>query len=62
MGRLNIKDKLRLARLELKGVVKAFYFTQPELKGDEIEYAEFRAVFMQRDKDKQTDRYNYTRL
>jgi hypothetical protein len=62
MGRLSAKDKLRLARLKLKGVAKAFYSTQPELKGDEIEYADFRAMFVQRFKDKQTDQYDYTRL
>jgi hypothetical protein len=62
MGRLSAKDKVWLARLKLKGVAKAFYSTQPELKGDEIEYADFRAIFVQRFKDKQTDQYNYTRL
>jgi hypothetical protein len=62
MGRLSAKDKLRLARLKLKGVAKAFYSTQPELKGDEIEYADFRAIFVQRFKDKHTDQYDYTRL
>jgi hypothetical protein len=35
MGRLSAKDKLRLARLKLRGVAKSFYSTQPELKGDE---------------------------
>jgi hypothetical protein len=62
MGRLSAKDKLRLARLKLKGLAKAFYSTQPELKGDEIEYADFKAVFVQRFKDKWTDQYNYARL
>jgi hypothetical protein len=62
MGRLSTKDKLRLARLKLRGIAKAFYSTQPGLKGDETEYLDFKAVFMQRFKDKQTDQYNYTRL
>jgi hypothetical protein len=62
LGRLSAKDKLRLARLRLRGIAKAFYFTQPELKGDEIEYDDFKAAFIQRFKDKQTDQYNYTRL
>jgi hypothetical protein len=62
MGRLSIKDKLRLARLKLRGLAKSFYSTQPQLKVDEIEYADFKAIFVQRFKDKQTDQYNYTRL
>jgi hypothetical protein len=44
MGRLSIKDKLRLARLKLRGVAKSFYSTQPELKGDDVEYADLKAV------------------
>jgi hypothetical protein len=62
MGRLSTKDKLRLARLKLKGVAREFYTTQPGLKGDDVEYADFKAAFVQRFKDKQTDQYNYTRL
>jgi hypothetical protein len=42
MGWLSAKDKVRLARLKLKGIAKAFYFTQPERKGDEIEYADLK--------------------
>jgi hypothetical protein len=33
-----------------------------ELKSDDIEYADFKAAFIQRFKDKQTDQYNYTKL
>jgi hypothetical protein len=62
MGRLSTKDKLRLARLKLKGVAREFYATHAELKSDEIEYTDFKAAFVQRFKDKQTDQYNYTRL
>jgi hypothetical protein len=62
MGRLCTKDKLRLARLKFKGVAREFYATHSELRGDEIEYADFKAIFVQRFKDKQTDQYNYTRL
>jgi hypothetical protein len=62
MGWLSAKDKLRLARLKLRGVAKSFYSTQPQLKGDETEYADFKASFVQRFKDKQTNQYNYTRL
>jgi DNA-binding MurR/RpiR family transcriptional regulator len=32
------------------------------LKGDDVEYADFKAVFVQRLKEKQIDQYNYTRL
>jgi hypothetical protein len=62
MGRLSAKDKVRLARLKLRGVAKSFYSTQPELKGDDIEYVDFKTAFVQRFKEKQTDQYNYTRL
>jgi hypothetical protein len=44
MGRLSTKDKLRLARLKLRGVAKNFYSTQSDLKGDDVEYADFKAV------------------
>jgi hypothetical protein len=64
MGRLSAKDNLRLARLKLRvrGVAKSLYSTQPELKGENVEYVDFKAVFVQRFKEKQTDQYNYTRL
>jgi hypothetical protein len=44
VGRLSAKDKLRLARLKLRGVAKSFYSTQPELEGDDVEYADFKPV------------------
>jgi hypothetical protein len=62
LGWLSAKDKLRLARLKLRGVAKSFYSTQPELKGDKAEYTDFRAAFVQRLKKKQRDQNNYTRL
>jgi hypothetical protein len=62
MGRLSTKDKLRLARLKLRGVAKNFYSTQQGLKGDDVEYTDFKAVFVQRLKEKQIDQYSYTRL
>ena len=62
MGRLSSKDKVRLARLKLRGVAKSFYSTQQGLKGDDVEYADFKANFVQRFKDKQVDQYHYTRL
>jgi hypothetical protein len=55
MGRLSAKDKLRLARLKIRGTAKSFYSTQIELKSDDIEYADFKAAFIQRFEDKQTD-------
>jgi hypothetical protein len=30
--------------------------------GDDVEYADFKAIFVQRFKEKQTDQYHYTRL
>jgi hypothetical protein len=62
IGNLSYKDKVRLARLKLKGVAKSFYATQAQLQTDEISYEEFRAAFINRFKDKQTDQYKYTRL
>jgi hypothetical protein len=52
MDRLSAKDKLRLARLKLRWVAKSFYSTQLGLKGDDVEYADFKAVFVQRFKEK----------
>jgi hypothetical protein len=37
-----------MARLKLKRAARSFYATQPELKGDDIDYANFRAAFVQR--------------
>jgi hypothetical protein len=54
MGWLSTNDKLPLVRSKQQ-VAKPFYSTQPELKGDDIEYKNFKAVFIQRCQDKQTD-------
>jgi hypothetical protein len=62
MGRLSSKDKVRLARLKLRGIAKSFYSVQAHLKAEDITYEEFQAAFVNRFKDKQTDQYNYTRL
>jgi hypothetical protein len=62
MGRLSSKDKVRLARLKLRGVAKAFYSAQSHLKEEGISYSEFKAAFVNRFKDKQTDQYHYARL
>jgi hypothetical protein len=61
MGRLSSKDKVRLARLKIRGAARAFYSAQPQLKADDITYEEFRATFVKRFKDKHTDQYNYSR-
>jgi hypothetical protein len=44
MGRLSSKDKIRLARLKLRGAASVFYSAQPQLKADDVTYEEFRAV------------------
>jgi hypothetical protein len=62
MGRLSAKDKVRLARLKLRGAARMFYASQPNLRADDIAYADFRAAFVKRFKDKHTDQYNYSRL
>jgi hypothetical protein len=36
MGRLSSKDKVSLARLKLRGVARAFYSAQPQLRADDI--------------------------
>ena len=41
MGRLTSKDKVRLARLKLRGVARSFYSAQPQLKADDATYEEF---------------------
>jgi len=51
MGRLSAKDKDRLARLKLRGAARMFYVSQPELKADDISYADFRIAFVNRFKD-----------
>jgi len=62
MGRLTAKDKVHLAKLKLRGIAKLFYSAQPELKADDVTYAAFRTVFINRFKDKHTDQYHYTRV
>jgi hypothetical protein len=62
MGRLSSKDKVRLARLKLRGAARIFYLAQPRLRADDITYEEFRAVFMNRFKDTHTDQYHYARV
>jgi hypothetical protein len=62
MGRMTSKDKVRLARLKLRGVARAFYSAQPQLKADDVTYEDFRKAFVNRFKDKHTDQYNYARV
>jgi hypothetical protein len=44
MGRLSLKDKVRLARLKLRGAARMFYLAQLQLRADDITYEEFRAA------------------
>jgi len=62
MGRLSAKDKVRLATLKLRGATRMFYVSQPELRADDISYADFCAAFVNRFKDKHPDQYHYARL
>jgi len=55
MGRLSAKDEVRLARLKLSGAARIFYASQPELRAGDTSYADFRAAFVNRFKDKHTD-------
>jgi hypothetical protein len=62
MGRLSSKDKVRLARLKIKGAARVFYSAQPQLQADDATYEEFRTAFVKRFKDKHTDHYHYARV
>jgi hypothetical protein len=62
MGTLTSKDKIRLARLKLKGAARAFYSAQPQLKADDVTFEVFRLAFVNRFKDKHTDQFNYARM
>jgi hypothetical protein len=62
IGRLTSKEKVRLARLKLRGIARYFYSAQPQLKADDVTYECFRAAFVSRFKDKHTDQHNYARL
>jgi hypothetical protein len=62
MGWLTSKDKVRLARLKLRGAPRAFYSAQRQLKADYVTYEDFRNAFVNRFKDRHTDQYNYARL
>ena len=62
MGRLSAEDKVRLARLKLRGAARTFYSTQPQLKVDDVTYEVFKTAFISRFKERHTDQYNYARL
>jgi hypothetical protein len=62
MGRLSSKDKVRLARLILRGAARTFYSSQPQLRADDIAYEEFLPAFVKRFKDKHTDQFHYARM
>jgi len=62
MGRLSSKDKVHLAKLKIKGPARAFYSAQPQLRADDVTYADFRTAFVNRFTDKHTDQYHYTRV
>jgi hypothetical protein len=62
MGKLSSKDKVRLARLKLRGAARTFYSSPPQLRADDITYEEFQAAFVKRFKDKHTDQFHYARM
>jgi hypothetical protein len=62
MGRLSSKDKVRLARLKLRGAARTFYSSQPQLGADDVLYEDFHTAFVNRFKDKHTDHYHYARM
>jgi hypothetical protein len=62
MGRLSSKDKVRLARLKLRGAARTYYSAQPQLKADDVSYEDFRTAFVNRSQDKHTDQYHYARM
>jgi len=62
MGRLGNKDKVRLARLKLRGAARLFYSAQPELRADDVSYEDFRTAFVNQFQDKHTDQYHYARV
>lgn len=62
MGELSSKDKVRLARLKLRGDACTFYSAQPQLRADDVTYADFKAAFITRFKGKHTDQYHYARV
>jgi hypothetical protein len=62
VGKLSSKDKIRLARLKLRGAVRGFYSAEQRLRADDITYEEFRAAIVNRFKNKHTDQYHYARV
>jgi hypothetical protein len=62
MGRLSSKDKVHLVKLKLRGPARVFYSAQPQLRADDVSFAEFRAAFVNRFQDKHTDQYHYARV
>jgi len=62
MGRLSSMDKVRLVKLKLKGPARAFYSAQPEIKADDVTFAEFRTAFVNRFTDKHTEQYHSARV
>jgi hypothetical protein len=44
MGRLSSKDKIQLVRLKFKGVARAFYSAQLQLKADDVTYEKMRTM------------------
>ena len=61
LGKLSAKDKVRSAKLKLRGAAGLFYSAQPELRADDL-YENFCAAFITRFQDKHTDQYNYARV
>jgi hypothetical protein len=62
LGKLSMKDKVRMAKLELRGPARLFYSTQPTLKAEGVDSAEFQTAFIERSRVKQTYQFNYFRL
>jgi len=62
MGQLSSKDKVHLAKLKLRGPAGVFYSAQPQLRADDVTFADFRTAFVNRFQDKHTDQYHYARV
>jgi hypothetical protein len=62
MGRLSSKDKVHLAKLKLRGPARVFYSAQPQLRADDVTFADSRTAFVNRFPDQHTDQYHYARV
>jgi hypothetical protein len=62
MGKLGAKDKVRLAKMKIKGPARVFWTSKSEMMSDDVTYERFKELMIERFKDKRSAQFHYVRM